>query len=141
MEVDDEAFPPLKTQASEVVDRDENINKNFTRRSYSHTARRGATVSASPQTKESPRPVWIKNPVNPVFNTPEYQKGLVSEFERLITELIKITQKISIENNNTEVFKDIQGLKSQFEVIIANRDEAEISGSYNQLLQDEDSSI
>lgn len=137
LECENESFPVLPTQNTDVVDRDNNINRNFTRRTYSQTARRGAALSAPPPVRETFRRTTVKAPVNPVYNSPSYQKGLVSQFERLITEMIRITQRISIENNNTELFEGIQGLKNQFETIIAKRDETEITGSLNPFTQDE----
>ncbi|XP_067644791.1 uncharacterized protein [Eurosta solidaginis] len=130
LEVEETDFPALENEYSNIVDKDTEINRNFTKKQYSHVAKKGNERYKTPPPRESPpKIVRQKNPINPVFNSPEYQKGLVSQFEKFINQLIKISQKISLEHNNSNALEEIQGLKGQFEAIIAQKDTLHIQQS------------
>lgn len=125
---EEENFPSIVKENS-FVDMTENINRNFTKRKYSNVVKRGSAkdlLIKNDNQDFQPRPKPIPNPV---YNSLSYQKNIVTQFERLIAEMIRITQNLTIQNKDSNCFQQLQQLKNQFESILVKRDELEINES------------
>ncbi|XP_017468425.1 PREDICTED: uncharacterized protein LOC108360583 [Rhagoletis zephyria] len=128
LENEDVNFPPM-TKENCFVDTTEHINRNFTKRKYSYRVKNGREREFQKKSDNHIVQTKPKTTPNPVYNSLAYQKNMVTQFERLIAEILKITQNLTIENSDSSSFQQIQQLKNQFERILVRRDELEIKES------------
>ncbi|XP_036347411.1 uncharacterized protein LOC118756774 [Rhagoletis pomonella] len=139
-EQDDESFPPVCDSIDETVDKNVNINRNLAKRSYRDVVKKRNFY-------QEPSPVrYVKKTKNnaisnPAINSPSYQKGIVTRMERLMSQLLKITQRISIEFSDNKTFKEIQILKTQFDQIMNKKDEREIIDYSHSIFEHENTPI